>query len=106
VRNLWPEEEHMARAYLATPRTASVAEISTLTLDATAKGRTVQAHCEIIVEKADTFRAIATVARRLFLETDRALEMAGSSDDMEEVLDLAKGTASSLAELYGLTVSP
>jgi hypothetical protein len=106
VRSLWPDEERIARAYLADASAVPLSERNILNDDALSKDRTLQEHCEIIVLKADNFRAIGIATRRLFLATEHALNAAASSDDMEEVLDLAKVTASALATTYGLTVNP
>lgn len=104
IRTLWTDEERMAKAYLATPSTATVEDVATLEIDGLAKARTAQQQAEKILEKAVYYHAIGKEIRALFLATEHQLDQATDPAQYEAILDAAKATATPIAAAYGLTV--
>ena len=100
VQKGWVDEEAMAAAYMAGTNNAE--QLAILTADATAKGRTPAEHAMRILEKAQTFRAIALQTRTLWLATEKALDDATDPAQYELILDAAIAQAAPLAAAYGL----
>lgn len=100
VQQGWTEEEAMASAYLA--GNADGDQLAALTADATAKSRTPFEHAMKILEKAQTFRAIAAQTRTLWLATEKALDDATDPSQYEVILNAAMAQAAPLAAVYGL----
>lgn len=100
VRQLWPEEEEMALAYLS--ETESPDQLEYLTEDALRKGRTPAEHAQRILEKAQAFRGIAVMTRRLFLATEYAIEANSEPAVFEAILESAIEEAAPIAAAYGL----